>query len=190
MAAVRALAAEENNLADALRSAVAVPDPAATADLTSALASFWTIRGENTRVIAVAAAVDAAFEGWEPPPEEIDAALTAAAVTALNTVLGEIAATPNCLRLLAAYGDRATDPRAAAMVVRAGRPGPGATRRGRWSGCARSTCRVGTTGRPRRPRGSGRRTTSRTWATPRARSSRPRPGSPRSTTTTDHGSGR
>ena len=116
VAAVRALAAEENNLADALRSAVAVPDPAATADLTSALASFWTIRGENTRVIAVASAVDAAFEGWEPPPEEIDAALTAAAVTAMNTVLGEIAATPNCLRLLAAYGDRATDPRAAAMV--------------------------------------------------------------------------
>jgi len=116
VAAVRALAAEENNLADALRSAVSVPDPAATADLTAALASFWTIRGENTRVIAVASAVDAAFEGWEPPPDEIDAALTAAAVTAMNTVMGEIAAAPNCLRLLAAYGDRATDPRAAAMV--------------------------------------------------------------------------
>src|SRR4051794_18677267 len=71
VAAVRALAAEENNLADALRSAVSVPDPAATADLTAALASFWTIRGENTRVIAVASAVDAAFEGWEPPPDEI-----------------------------------------------------------------------------------------------------------------------
>ena len=63
VAAVRAIAAEENNLADALRAAVAVPDPAATADLTAALAGFWTVRGENTRVIAVAAAVDAALAG-------------------------------------------------------------------------------------------------------------------------------
>ncbi|HEX5087011.1 MAG TPA: BTAD domain-containing putative transcriptional regulator [Nocardioides sp.] len=117
VAAVLALAAEENNLADALRSAVGVPDPAATADLTSALASFWTIRGENTRVIAVASAVDAALEGWEPAPEEIDSAVTAAAVTVMNTVLGEIAEAPNCMRLLSAYGDRTNDPRAAAMVA-------------------------------------------------------------------------
>jgi predicted ATPase len=117
VAAVLALAAEENNLADALRSAVAVPEQAATAELTSALASFWTIRGENTRVIAVASAVDAAFEGWEPAPEEVDSAVTAAAVTVMNTVLGEIAGAPNCMRLLSAYGDRTTDPRAAAMVA-------------------------------------------------------------------------
>ena len=70
---MRALAVEENNLADALRAAVAVPDPAATVDLTAALAGFWTVRGENTRVIAVAAAVDAALEGWEPAPDEVDA---------------------------------------------------------------------------------------------------------------------
>ena len=54
---------EENNLADALRAAVAVPDPAATVELTAALAGFWTVRGENTRVIAIAAAVDAALTG-------------------------------------------------------------------------------------------------------------------------------
>ena len=47
VAAVRAIAVEENNLADALRAAVAVPDPAATAELTAALAGFWTMRGRE-----------------------------------------------------------------------------------------------------------------------------------------------
>ena len=128
-----ALAAEENNLADALRAAVAVPDPAATADLTAALAGFWTVRGENTRVIAVTAAVDAALAGWEPAPDEIDVAVTAAAVTALNTVVGEIAEAPSCLALLADVrrpGDRATRPGAGGGPGRAARGRPGA----RWSG--------------------------------------------------------
>jgi hypothetical protein len=117
VAAVHALAAEENNLADALRAAVAVPDPAATADLTAALAGFWTIRGENTRVIAVSAAVDAAFAGWRPSPEELDTAVSAAAVVALNTVVGEIASAPCCLALLADYGDLAGEPRARGLVA-------------------------------------------------------------------------
>jgi predicted ATPase len=117
VAAVRAIAVEENNLADALRAAVAVPDPAATAELTAALAGFWTVRGENTRVIAITAAVDAALAGWEPKPGEIDAAVTAAAVTALNTMVGEIANAPSCLALLAKYGDRTTEPRAKGLVA-------------------------------------------------------------------------
>jgi tetratricopeptide (TPR) repeat protein len=117
VAAVHAIAAEENNLADALRAAVAVPDPAATADLTAALAGFWTVRGENTRVIAVASAVDAAFEGWRPEPDEVNTAVTAAAVTALNTLVGEITDAPNCLALLATYGNQATDPRGRGLVA-------------------------------------------------------------------------
>ena len=59
---MRAIAVEENNLADALRAAVAYPTPLATAELTAALAGFWTVRGENTRVIAIASAVDAALD--------------------------------------------------------------------------------------------------------------------------------
>jgi tetratricopeptide (TPR) repeat protein len=117
VAAVRALAVEENNLADALRAAVAVPDPAATADLTAALAGFWTVRGENTRVIAITAAVDAALAGWRPEPHEIDTAVTAAAVTALYSVAGEIANAPSCLALLEEYGDRTTDSRARGLVA-------------------------------------------------------------------------
>jgi len=117
VAAVRAIAVEENNLADALRVVVAIPDPAITADLTAALASFWTVRGENTRVIAVAGAVDAAFEGWEPAPEEVDTAVTAAAVTAMNTVLGQIAESGNCLAILAKHGRGTSDDRARGMVA-------------------------------------------------------------------------
>jgi tetratricopeptide (TPR) repeat protein len=117
VAAVHAIAAEENNLADALREAVAVPDPSATADLTAALAGFWTVRGENTRVIAVAAAIDAALAGWQPAPDEVDSAVAAAAVTVMNTVVGEIADAPNCVAILSTYGDRATSPRARGMVA-------------------------------------------------------------------------
>ncbi|MDX6375289.1 MAG: hypothetical protein QOD98_4277, partial [Nocardioidaceae bacterium] len=117
VAAVRAIAVEETNLADVLRAAVAIPDPAATAELTAALAGFWTVRGENTRVIAITAAVDAALADWEPEPDEIDTAVTAAAVTALNTLVGEIASAPSCLALLAKYGDRTTEPRAKGLVA-------------------------------------------------------------------------
>jgi hypothetical protein len=117
VAAVRAIAAEENNLADALRAAVAVPDPAATADLTTALAGFWTVRGENTRVIAMASAIDAAFEGWSPAADEVDAAVGAASITALNTVMGEIASAPNCMALLSTYGDRVSSSRVKGMVA-------------------------------------------------------------------------
>lgn len=117
VAAVHAIAAEENNLADALRAALAVPDPAATADLTAALAGFWTLRGENTRVIALVAAVDAALQGWLPAPEEVDAAVTAAAVVVMNTGMGEIASTPGCRALLDTCGGLATSPRARGMVA-------------------------------------------------------------------------
>ena len=117
VAAVRAIAEEENNLADALRAAVAIPDPAITADLTAALAGFWTVRGENTRVIAVAAAVDAALEGWEPAPDELQSAVTAAAVTAMNCTMGEIAEVPCCLAILEKYGDATSDPSTRGMIA-------------------------------------------------------------------------
>jgi len=115
--AVRAIAVEENNLADALRIAVALPDPAITVELTSALAGFWTVRGENTRVIAVSGAVDAALEGWEPAPDEVDTAVTAAAVVAMNTVMGQISESTNCMAILKKYGRGTSDDRARGMVA-------------------------------------------------------------------------
>ena len=190
VAAVRAIAVEENNLADALRAAVAVPDPAATAELTAALAGFWTVRGENTRVIAIAAAVDDALAGWEPEPDEVDAAVTAAAVTALNTMVGEIA---ERTVVPGAPGEvRRPDDRPARQGTgrRARRPGRGRPDGHAGAAARRSTSRTATTGSPSRWRGSGRRTTSRTTATPSAPSRRPPAAWPWSTTPTAPGSGR
>ncbi len=75
------------------------------------------MRGENTRVIAMASAVDAALDGWVPPDDRIDVAVAAAALTVLNTLMGEISDAPNCTAILATYGARATDPRARGMVA-------------------------------------------------------------------------
>ena len=104
--AVRAVAVEENNLADALREALTVPDPWAVVRLLAALGSFWTIRGENPRVISVAGAADAALTGWVPTDEQLDVAVSAAATVALNTVGGEIGGVPASRALLDTYGAR------------------------------------------------------------------------------------
>ena len=114
--AVRAVLAEENNLGDCLREAMALPDPATTAHLMAALGAFWTIKGDNARVIAVAAAVEDSLRGWVPAPEDIDAAVTAAALTAMNTEVGQIMAAPVCLALLDTYGATASTPRVRGMV--------------------------------------------------------------------------
>ncbi len=113
---MRALLVEENNLADCLRDALSVPDPWSTAQLVAALATFWTIKGDNVRVIALAAAIDEALTGWEPEPGQVDTALAGAAMTAMNTVLGEIVAAPACLALLARYGGAVTNPRVRGLV--------------------------------------------------------------------------
>ncbi len=114
--AVRAVLAEENNLADCLREAMALPDPATTAHLMAALGAFWTIKGDNMRVIAVASAVEDSLRGWAPEPGDVDAAVAAAALTAMNTEVGQIMAAPVCLALLDTYGATASTPRVRGMV--------------------------------------------------------------------------
>ncbi len=114
--AMRALLAEENNLADCLREALTVRDQWTVAQVMAALATFWTIKGDNTRVIAIAAAVDEALDGWQPAPDQVDVAVSAAAITAMNTEVGEILAAPSCLALLDRYGDQATSPRVRSLV--------------------------------------------------------------------------
>jgi len=115
--AVRAVAVEENNLADALREALTLPDPWSVVRLLTALGSFWTIRGENPRVIAVAAAGDAALAGWQPSEEQVDVAVSAAAVVALNTVGGEIGGVPASLALLDAHGESTSSARVRGLVA-------------------------------------------------------------------------
>src|SRR5919197_4597001 len=113
---MHALLAEENNLADCLHAAVAIPDPWITAQLMAALAAFWTVKGDNARVIALAAAVDEALQGWEPAPEQVEVAVTAAVMTAMNTVVGEIMESQACMSLLERYGDKVTGARVRGLV--------------------------------------------------------------------------
>ena len=140
----------------------------------AALGAFWTIKGDNARVIAVAAAVEDALRGWVPAPDEVDAAVTAAALTAMNTEVGQIMAAPVCLALLDTYGATASTPRVRGMVevLRV----QDTCRPARQRRAARPDRRRGATGRPPPWRGCGPRTTARTPATPRARSRRPSKG--------------
>ena len=129
-------AVEENNLADALREALTLPDPWSVVRLLTALGSFWTIRGENPRVIAVAGAGDAALTGWQPTDEQVDVAVSAAAIVALNTVGGEIGGVPASLALLDAYGERTTSRGSVGWSRWSGRR-CSRTRRARWPGSRR-----------------------------------------------------
>jgi hypothetical protein len=115
--AMRDLLAEENNLSDCLRLAVSAADPVTTAQLMGALGAFWTVKGENPRVFAMAGAVEETLRGWEPGPDQVDVALSAAATTVMNTMAGELADAEVCLALLERFGDRATQPRVRAMVT-------------------------------------------------------------------------
>ncbi len=76
-----ALSAEEVNLADELRGAIADGDVGALVQLLAALGLFWTIRGEHGRLIVLTDAVADAVRDWQPPRELEDA--TRAALTTL-----------------------------------------------------------------------------------------------------------
>ena len=86
--AVDALAEEETNLADELRSAIADGDPAAVVELMAALGMFWMMRGEHVRVLVVTDAVFDAIRDWDPPPELRDAVHSATAIMMANSMVG------------------------------------------------------------------------------------------------------
>ena len=116
VAAVRELRAEENNLADCLREAVARPDPWTTVQLLSVLGGYWTITGENARIITLASAVEDVLRGWVPTVDQVDIAVAAATVVVLNTMQGRIAPADVCEALVEKYGDQTTDPRVLGIV--------------------------------------------------------------------------
>ena len=115
--AVRAFAVEENNLADALREALAVPDPEAVVAADTALARFWTIRGEHARIFALAGGGRRGARPAGRPPPSMSTSPVAAAVTVINTVIGG-SPTPAELRALLERRRRARlDPRVAGLVT-------------------------------------------------------------------------
>ncbi|MHA6626014.1 ATP-binding protein [Pseudonocardia sichuanensis] len=78
---------EETNLADALRQALAEPDPAAVVVLYAALTGFWSISGDHSRVVGLVDAVQVALRGWTPPAELAGHTRMALAGALNNTVI-------------------------------------------------------------------------------------------------------
>ncbi len=87
-AAIDALAAEETNLADELRAAIADGDRRTLVQLLAALGMFWTMRGAHMRLLALVDAVTDAIGDWQPPPELNDVASGAIAVMMTNSIIG------------------------------------------------------------------------------------------------------
>ncbi len=86
-AAVDALAAEETNLADELRGALASGDRCSLIPLLLALGAFWTIRGEHIRILVIAQAVADALRDWRPPPDLAAETRGAVALTLTNSLM-------------------------------------------------------------------------------------------------------
>ena len=86
-AAIDALGAEETNLADELRGAIADGDRDSLVQLLAALGLFWTMRGEHLRLVTLAGAVADAVRGWLPPPDLANAARAVVAVTLNNSMM-------------------------------------------------------------------------------------------------------
>jgi predicted ATPase len=86
-AAIDALGAEEINLADELRCAIADGDRGALVELLAALGMFWTLRGEHIRLLTLADAVTDALRDWQPPPELHEATSAAVAIMLTNIMI-------------------------------------------------------------------------------------------------------
>src|SRR5215468_7632227 len=86
-AAIDALSAEENNLADELRAAIAARDGSAVVELLATLGMFWTVRGEHGRLLALANPVSDVLTEWEPPPHLADVTGAAIAIVLTNTMI-------------------------------------------------------------------------------------------------------
>ena len=86
-AAIDAIGAEEVNLADELRGAIADGDRCSLVQLLSALGLFWTVRGEHVRIIVLAAATADALRDWQPPPDLVNEAHAAVMITLSNTLM-------------------------------------------------------------------------------------------------------
>jgi predicted ATPase/DNA-binding SARP family transcriptional activator len=85
--AIDALGAEETNLADELRGAIADGDRDALVQLLAALGLFWSMRGEHLRLIALVGAVAETVCGWLPPPDLANSARVATAIILNNSMM-------------------------------------------------------------------------------------------------------
>jgi len=111
------LQAEETNLADILREALADADREAAVVLLSALGGYWSIRGDHPRGIALTPAVVAALTGWTPPPRLLDRARVALGIVLLNAVIISSEQVRPLARLLSELGADSANPHIRAMTT-------------------------------------------------------------------------
>jgi predicted ATPase/DNA-binding SARP family transcriptional activator len=117
--AADALYAEEGNLGELLRQALAEPDRATVVHLLAGLAPLWSLRGDHLRLIALGDAISVALAGWSPPPHLVETTRSAVVTTLMNvmTILDDDLSLPlrDLLTRLPTRPD--TDPRVSAMAT-------------------------------------------------------------------------
>ena len=86
-AAVDALRAEETNLADELRGAIADGDRESLVRLLAPLGMFWTMRGDHLRLLALARAVSESLRDWTPPEQLADTTRAAVAIALSSAMM-------------------------------------------------------------------------------------------------------
>ncbi|HEX3760561.1 MAG TPA: BTAD domain-containing putative transcriptional regulator [Kofleriaceae bacterium] len=115
LAAIDALAAEDVNLTDELRAAIAQDDRESLVRLLAAVGALWSIRGEHARLIMLAEAAGAALTGWDPPADCEQATRLTLALLLSNTVITQVEFQPGLRDLLRTLGP-GDEPRLAGMV--------------------------------------------------------------------------
>ncbi|WGX99733.1 NB-ARC domain-containing protein [Nocardioides sp. QY071] len=121
------IAAEENNLADALRKALAAADPDAVVALMALLGGFWSIRGEHARVVMLVEPVAEVLAGARAAHARADQARAALCLSLVNSWIAQLDVSA-LVRELTALGPGTTSPRIAAMTtVVLGVDAPGST---------------------------------------------------------------
>ncbi|MET3961716.1 putative ATPase/DNA-binding SARP family transcriptional activator [Marmoricola sp. OAE513] len=116
-AAVDAFRAEDNNLADVLRQAVAAQDPSTLVSILAGLGGYWMILGDHARVFTLTDAVAETVRGWTPPDDVADSARSALAVTVNNGMIGNTRHIEELREHLRRLGPGDGDPRIQAMVT-------------------------------------------------------------------------
>ncbi|WGX94445.1 AAA family ATPase [Nocardioides sp. L-11A] len=117
VATVDAIATEENNLADALRRALADADADAVVSLLAALGGFWSIRGEHARVIMLCETVARVLTEVRAAPERADQTRAALCLTLVNSWIAQLEVLDDLLGELARLGPGTTSPRVRAMTA-------------------------------------------------------------------------
>ncbi len=117
-AAADALHAEEGNLADLLRQALAEPDPGTAVRLLAGVGALWSIRGDHSRILVHQRAIAQAVTGWVPPPHLFEVTRAAMLITLMNSLIITDRVVDPMRRLLSRLPTGpSTDPRLAAMAT-------------------------------------------------------------------------